>query len=330
MSESTSPLRPVPSTPPASRPPCDAPKFVNRGQQQPATPRRIRDGVKVRLRAPDQADNWLAEIWQRAMQTFWPVATVAEAWEYARLGQVALPRIDDRGVVALVQGAAYRPFTTRVLVPRLATEAQQQLATRMSQRASLVASLISNELPTRQSLEDLLLAAGVGWIGPSPVFAVECGCRSAADRGACSHSAAVALHVLEWLNREPLLAFDMHGIDRAELVDQLRHARAAQTPGAAAAHADALPAQLQRTPEPLESCIDEFWRCGPTWAAVRDADAPTYAPHALLRRLGPSPLGGRFPLVGLLESIYTTVAQDARSLHDATEPGEPKSGADDR
>jgi hypothetical protein len=58
---------------------------------------------------------------------------------------------------------------------------------------------------------------------------------------------------------------------------------------------------------PLEQCIADFWR--PT-AALEDAEsAPTaeHVPHALLRRMGPSPMGGKFPMVGLLASIYDSI-----------------------
>jgi hypothetical protein len=62
-----------------------------------------------------------------------------------------------------------------------------------------------------------------------------------------------------------------------------------------------------------------------------------YAPHALLRRLGSAPLEGRFPLVGLLASIYDSVAVAARrrltELDDvavAVTPPPPDADADGR
>jgi hypothetical protein len=60
---------------------------------------------------------------------------------------------------------------------------------------------------------------------------------------------------------------------------------------------------------------------------------PQHAPHALLRRLGPSPLPGRFPLVGLLASVYDTVAEEAIRLRDRAErldeANSGRGGADD-
>ena len=44
---------------------------------------------------------------------------------------------------------------------------------------------------------------------------------------------------------------------------------------------------------------------------LKDADRapmPTHLPHTLLRRLGISPMNGKFPMVGLLETIYDDVS----------------------
>ncbi len=50
-----------------------------------------------------------------------------------------------------------------------------------------------------------------------------------------------------------------------------------------------------------------------------------FAKHALLRRLGSSPLEGRFPITGLLASIYDTVSEQARRIRlDAEHPAEPR------
>jgi hypothetical protein len=39
---------------------------------------------------------------------------------------------------------------------------------------------------------------------------------------------------------------------------------------------------------------------------------PAHLPHTLLRRLGISPMDGKFPMVGLLETIYDDVSKVAR------------------
>ncbi len=57
---------------------------------------------------------------------------------------------------------------------------------------------------------------------------------------------------------------------------------------------------------------------------------PHHVSHALLRRLGPPPLKGKFPLVGLLASIYDSVAEYAVKLRDRAEHiDEPDEGEED-
>jgi hypothetical protein len=46
------------------------------------------------------------------------------------------------------------------------------------------------------------------------------------------------------------------------------------------------------------------------------AETEPFAAHALLRRLGQSPLQGKFPLVGLLASIYDSMAARGRELRE--------------
>ena len=74
---------------------------------------------------------------------------------------------------------------------------------------------------------------------------------------------------------------------------------------------------LELAPEalPLERCLDSFWRPGRQIDEMPSETEP-FAPHALLRRLGPSPLQGKFPLVGLLASIYDSIAENGRKLRD--------------
>jgi hypothetical protein len=92
-----------------------------------------------------------------------------------------------------------------------------------------------------------------------------------------------------------------------------------QSRGVAAAHADPLIPQTQVEPPLLEACLEEFWRSPPSMKGVQEIPPPQHVSHALLRRLGPSPLDGKFPLVGLLASIYDSVAQYAVQLRDQAE-----------
>ena len=65
---------------------------------------------------------------------------------------------------------------------------------------------------------------------------------------------------------------------------------------------------------PLDAPIEEFWRPGLALSQLENMPPAHHAPMALLRRLGPSPLEGRFPLVGLLASAYESIARRGTML----------------
>jgi uncharacterized Zn finger protein len=132
----------------------------------------------------------------------------------------------------------------------------------------------------------------------------------------CRHIAAVADLVAELLAADPLLAFRLRGLPVDQLLERLRHARALRTRGEATAHVDPLIPESREEAEPLEDCLDSFWRPAPRLASFHDRPNTPFVPHALLRRMGPPPMSGRFPLVGLLASIYDDVGRRAVALRD--------------
>jgi uncharacterized Zn finger protein len=125
----------------------------------------------------------------------------------------------------------------------------------------------------------------------------------------------VASLVLERLAGDPLLAFTLRGLDGQRLLERLQEARAIATRGVARAHSTPPAADAAPEAMPLERALENFWRPGREINEMPSETEP-FAPHALLRRLGQSPLQGKFPLVGLLASIYDSIAENGRKLRD--------------
>ena len=109
----------------------------------------------------------------------------------------------------------------------------------------------------------------------------------------------------------PLLYFQIRGTDKDDLLLKLRQARTLDAKGEARAHAnireDEMPVLV-----PLEDCLEDFWKSSHSLIEVNRAPMPAHLPHALLRRLGVSPMDGRFPMVGLLETIFDDVSRLSR------------------
>ncbi len=131
--------------------------------------------------------------------------------------------------------------------------------------------------------------------------------------------AAVLYIMADRLEAEPLLIFSLRGLPAEQLLDRLLHAREIREHGVAAAHADPMIPETQIPPQPLGECLDDFWRAGTELSDLEHAATIAHLPHALLKRLGPTPLPGKFPMVGLLASIYDSVSLYARDLRERAE-----------
>ena len=95
------------------------------------------------------------------------------------------------------------------------------------------------------------------------------------------------------------------------LLIKLRQARTLDAKGEARAHASIREDDVPNLPA-LEDCLEDFWRSPHSLKEADQAPMPAHLPHTLLRRLGISPMEGKFPMVGLLETIYDDVSNVAR------------------
>jgi uncharacterized Zn finger protein len=276
-----------------------------------AAPRRVRNGVKLQ-RA--ETATWVGQRWSALVEQLIPTKERIEGLDYARRGQTVSLELVPGGLEARVQGRAAQPYTTRWRLPVFDEGQWQRLIDAMAAEALYAAKLLARELPeaadTLPSLGDLRLL-------PLPQeVQLECDCGRG---GVCKHAAAIGYLAAERLDKEPVKVFELRGMEIARLLERLAAVRARQT-RSVAAHAEPLmPHAAQGAARPLEACVDSFWRPGPQLADLQRMPPPHHAPHALLRRLGPSPLPGRFPLVGLLASVYDTVAEEALRLRDQAE-----------
>lgn len=277
--------------------------------------RRVKNGLKLAAKDALAPDHWLARRLLQIVEATFDVDTLQEGFEYGRLGQTTAFEILPGRVDANVQGRAPRPYRTTVRFPDIAETQWERLLGSMAAEAMYLAMLPAGDVP--ETMGELWQSQGVALFPiESGVLRCECTCREAMP---CKHAAAVALLCVEHLDRDPLAVFTWHGLPATRLVDRLRQTRAMMTHGVATTHADPMISETQDEPMPLEMCLDDFWRPGPRLYELEQAPPPQHVAHALLRRLGPSPLKGRFPLAGLLASIYDSVAEAAIRIRDHAE-----------
>lgn len=264
-------------------------------------PRRVVGGH--RLRRPDDVGpwRWPGEGWLDAFRAA-DAEELAEGLAYARSGQVATLAIRPGVVEAAVQGRRPRPHAVVIEWSTLTDGAVAALVADLSADSAASASVLLGDLPS--SVEDHLVRRGESFRpGASTIWQARCPCGRPQP---CRHLVALAWVLAERTSEDPWLLMRLRGIEREDLQDRVRLARRAieaidegssgLTPG-----------------EPLSMSVEEFWRPSASLGQLEESPEPAHAPLALLRRLGPSPINGRFPLVGLLASAYEAVARTSSS-----------------
>jgi uncharacterized Zn finger protein len=277
----------------------------------------VRDGLKLSTREGPPARTPLADRWLKLFEARVSPDDMKAGLDYARAGQVVSLQTMAGEIDARVQGSAARPYAVRIGVPFLSETQWQSVIEAMAAEAIHHAKLLSGELPP--GLDATLAAIGLSILpGPDGV-ALTCTCPSArATDGAtpalCKHMAATGVMFADQISNDPLLIFGLLGLPAERLVERLRQARTIHTHGMASAHSEADIPGSNVAALPLESAIDDFWHGAGDPEQIAWQPPASAVPHALLRRLGPSPMRGRFPMVGLLASIYDAVAIEARKL----------------
>jgi uncharacterized Zn finger protein len=219
---------------------------------------------------------------------------------YAMDGQIRSLNFSEGLIVASVQCTEEKPFKLEIEIPVLNSDQWVKVAQRMAGEARIAARLSAGRIPST-------LASMLRECGHSPfidVLTVRCTCK---DKKPCKHAAAALFLTSERLLASPLQYFKLRGTDKDDLLVKLRQARTLQAKGEAKAHTSVRADHLPVLPK-LEDCLEDFWRSSHSLKDADRAPMPAHLPHTLLRRLGNSPMDGKFPMVGLLETIYDDVS----------------------
>jgi uncharacterized Zn finger protein len=283
--------------------------------RKPDAPRRVRHGIKFRRKEGLQGLPWFAKAFVDAIESRAALGARVMGMEYALSGQSASFSLDAGVVDALVQGRAPRPYAVKLSLPHLTREQWVEVVQVMAREALFAAKLLVGEMP--EGIEEPFTECRVHLLPKAASeLKVECNCG---EKLPCKHAVAVSCLLAERLEVDPLALFALRGLPGTTLLERLQEARTVQTTGVSQSHqSPQLPSQKAQLP-PLEACLDDFWRPGRKLADFERLPAQEHVPHALLRRLGASPLGGKFPLVGLLASVHDSLRTKAIELRRRTE-----------
>jgi uncharacterized Zn finger protein len=283
----------------------------------PPRPRRVTHGLRLRVRS-EPPTGGPGRTLIALLESVIDPAEMAEGLQYARQGQVLSLDVTDGAVSARVQGSEAKPYRTRLTIGAFDVAQWDSIIAAMADEAVYLVKLLENELP--DALGPLLASRGLALVPAAPE-AIDLSCTCRRSRG-CRHAAAVGYLVADALAADPRGALALRGMSADRLIERLRQTRSIRGHGGATAHVDPLIPESMDEPAPLEACMRSFWRA-PREAEPAAIAPPPHVPHALLRRLGPSPLSGSFPFSGLLASVYDRVREHAEELRERVERGGP-------
>ncbi|MEM7629888.1 MAG: hypothetical protein AAF995_09645 [Planctomycetota bacterium] len=287
-------------------------------------PKKVRGGVKLKAQEGEVLSSWIAQRVNRLVELAAEGEVLREGTEYARLGQTKRMLTDSGRVRASVQGRADKAYETVLELRHFTTAERDRVIEAMSDQSRHSAQLLAGEMPT--NIEDLFAPMGLKLFPTSPDDAEpRCTCSDWSEaKPWCKHAVCVAALLSERLAEAPLEVFGLRGLPAEDLVERLRERRVitGQGPGPAPVYVGHVPGLGERDSSALEESLGTFWSSPTDLLITPPMPAAPEMSHILLRRLGPSPFEGRFPLVGLLATCYDVIRERTEALREAAERGE--------
>ena len=252
----------------------------------------------------------LEDRWRDLFASHLPLTMMTTGRQDVAAGRIRSLVVEAGRVRAVVQSRGPVPHEVLLHVPRLDAAAWDRVIEAMGSEAIHMARLLADQLS--RSIDEPFQRAGHGLLpGPDEAIEIECTCGTTTG---CHHVAAAVHAVADRLVEEPTLVLTLRGHARDRLIERLREARTLRTRGVTTAHPPPHSSDPASCPPHLSECLDTYWRCGSDFADFEASLPDPGVSHALLRRLGPSPLAGRFPLVGLLASIYDSITEGTTAM----------------
>jgi uncharacterized Zn finger protein len=252
------------------------------------TPLPAPGGIAARSRDGAIGETWWSERFIDLLESFGLGSRFERGRAYARAGQVTELDVEPGIVLAKVQGSRFTPYRVRIRAKVFSEYQWRRAEKAIAVRALTLAKLLAGEMP--HDIEEVLAACKLKLLpGSYDELRATCTCPDAANP--CKHLAAVYYILAERFDEDPFALFTWRGMTREELLEQLRARRARATGKRAPLDAGTKDASAAGEPPPLSALLDRFWRAGPELAELHVSPLAAEAPDALLRQLGPLPVG---------------------------------------
>lgn len=165
---------------------------------------------------------WWGKAWNHNLESYADYQNrISRGRSYVRNGAVLDLRIKEGQVTALVQGSRVKPYTVKIVFDVLSSEKWQQVTNLCNQRIASMEALIEGKFP--KELESLFEDKKYG-LFPSPKeIHFDCNCPDWAYM--CKHVASVLYGIGSRLDQQPLLLFELRGVDSTALIKKSMEAK---------------------------------------------------------------------------------------------------------
>jgi uncharacterized Zn finger protein len=242
---------------------------------------------------------WWGRRFLEALEQFTDRTRLSRGRAYARTGKILSYRIENGTVTARVRGKANPYFgvfeepiyTTTIATAVISLDDWIKVIDQLATSASFVARLLMNEMP--DSIDDVLNEFGINLLPhDQDDFVTTCTCPDWSNP--CKHVAGLYSQLAADLDSDPFLLFELRGLSRETLRQQLATSRLGQVLAAELAPRENDPepvASRYTRPEqssPLVMGYREFW-LGAKRLPVLDPLTPPGVPALLIKKQGDYP-----------------------------------------
>jgi len=278
---------------------------------EPSRPIKVEGGIKTKSEHGAIGSTWWSKRWVSVLESFNMGARLTRGRSYARQGQVLSIDVQPGQVKAKVQGSRPRPYNVEIHLKPLSDQDWDKVTDAMADQALFAAKLLAGEMPT--NIEEAFSAVQLS-LFPTAARELETDCSCPDWANPCKHIAAVYYLLAERFDEDPFLIFKLRGRTKEQIIEVLRHKRAASLPAESASPSpDADDPTAAENALSLEDHLDTFWQAGEALDSFTVNPTASRVDKAILKRLGDAP----FTVAGqnissLLAKAYDTVDTASR------------------
>jgi len=262
---------------------------------------------------------WWGQRFIAALETFTDSARLGRGRSYAVNGKIKQYDIENSQIKAKVRGSVnpyfgvYKEplYTTTIDIEPISEKNWSKAIAYLGSKASWVSKLLLNEIP--DNIEEVFSDLGLHLL-PRDRDDIHTSCSCPDWSNPCKHIAGVCYAVASELDSDPFLLFELRGISRSRLRQEL-----AKTPlGEAVASAldteeITIDAAQSYYTEPIEVALDkpcslkDFWQPEKRLPSVTEASDRASIPAIAIKK------GGDFPPFWELDTSFLTLMEELYS-----------------